>query len=165
MGVVWAATHLVTRKPVALKMLKPERAADPALRQRFIREARAVCAVQHPNIVEIHDVLQTEDGSPVIVMDLLHGESLGQRLDRETRLPPGEVARLILPVVSAVGTAHASGVVHRDLKPDNIFLADERDGTLSVKVLDFGIAKVLTTESDAEATGGLTGTGAMLGTP
>jgi serine/threonine protein kinase len=165
MGVVWAATHLVTRKPVALKMLKPERAADPALRQRFIREARAVCAVQHPNIVEIHDVLETEDGSPVMVMDLLHGESLGQRLDRETRLPPTEVARLILPVVSAVGTAHASGVVHRDLKPDNIFLAEEGDDTLSVKVLDFGIAKVLATETDAAATGGLTGTGAMLGTP
>jgi serine/threonine protein kinase len=165
MGVVWAATHMVTRKPVALKMLKPERAADPALRQRFIREARAVCAVQHPNIVEIHDVLETEDGSPVMVMDLLHGESLGQRLDRETRLPPGEVARLMLPVVSAVGTAHAAGVVHRDLKPDNIFLAEEGDGTLSVKVLDFGIAKVLATETDAAATGGLTGTGAMLGTP
>jgi serine/threonine protein kinase len=165
MGVVWAATHMVTRKPVALKMLKPERAADPDLRQRFIREARAVCAVQHPNIVEIHDVLETEDGSPVMVMDLLHGESLGQRLDRETRLPPGEVARLMLPVVSAVGTAHAAGVVHRDLKPDNIFLAEEGDGTLSVKVLDFGIAKVLATETDAAATGGLTGTGAMLGTP
>jgi serine/threonine protein kinase len=165
MGVVWAATHMVTRKPVALKMLKPERAADPALRQRFIREARAVCAVQHPNIVEIHDVLETEDGSPVMVMDLLHGESLGQRLDRETRLPAGEVARLMLPVVSAVGTAHAAGVVHRDLKPDNIFLAEEGDGTLSVKVLDFGIAKVLATETDAAATGGLTGTGAMLGTP
>jgi serine/threonine protein kinase len=146
-------------------MLKPERAADPALRQRFIREARAVCAVQHPNIVEIHDVLQTEDGSPVMVMDLLHGESLGQRLDRETRLPPGEVARLMLPVVSAVGTAHAAGVVHRDLKPDNIFLAEEGDGAISVKVLDFGIAKVLATDTDAEATGGLTGTGAMLGTP
>jgi tRNA A-37 threonylcarbamoyl transferase component Bud32 len=165
MGMVWAATHLVTRKPVALKMLKPERASDPALRHRFFREARAACAVQHPNIVEIHDVLQLDDGAPVMVMDLLRGESLGSRLDRQPVLPPAEVARLMLPVVSAVGTAHASGVVHRDLKPDNIFLVDEPDGTTSVKVLDFGIAKVLATENDAATTGGLTGTGAMLGTP
>jgi len=165
MGVVWAATHLVTGKPVALKMLRPERAGDPDLRQRFIREARAACTVQHPNVVQIHDVLDTEDGSPVMVMDLLHGESLGQRLDRETRLSPVEVARIMLPVVSAVGTAHAAGVVHRDLKPDNIFLADEGGGSISVKVLDFGIAKVLATQTEASATGGLTGTGNMLGTP
>jgi serine/threonine-protein kinase len=165
MGMVWAATHLVTRKPVALKMLRPERATDPALRQRFFREARAACAVQHPNIVEIHDVLELDDGGPVMVMDLLRGETLGNRLDRDPILPPVEVARLMLPVVSAVGTAHASGVVHRDLKPDNIFLVEEGDGTTSVKVLDFGIAKVLSTEIDAATTGGLTGTGAMLGTP
>ena len=164
MGFVWAATHLVTRKPLALKMLKPESAADPSLRLRFFREARAACAVRHPNILEIHDVIELEDGTPVMVMDLLHGESLGTRLDRQPVLPPSELARLMLPVVSAVGTAHASGIVHRDLKPDNIFVADEGDGTL-VKVLDFGIAKVFAVETSAAGAGGLTGTGAILGTP
>jgi eukaryotic-like serine/threonine-protein kinase len=165
MALVWAATHCVTHKQVALKTLKPERAADSHLRHRFIREARAACAVRHPNIVEIDDVLELEDGSPVMVMDLLHGESLGDRLRRDGAMPIAEVARILLPVVSAVGTAHAGGIVHRDLKPDNIFLADDGNGGTVVKVLDFGIAKVLSIESDAAQSGGLTGTGALLGTP
>jgi serine/threonine protein kinase len=164
MGTVWAATHTVTRKPVALKLLKPERASDPNLRQRFEREARAACAVRHPNIVEIHDVLTLEDGTPIMVMELLEGESLGTRLDRE-RLEVAEFARLMQQVISAVGTAHASGIVHRDLKPDNIFLVRDPEGGISVKVLDFGIAKVMSTSAEAGQTGGLTGTGAMLGTP
>jgi serine/threonine protein kinase len=167
MGLVWAATHLLTRRPIALKMAKPESAADPALRKRFFREARAACSVRHPNILEIHDVIELEDGTPVMVMDLLQGESLGQRLDRQSVLHPREVAQIMLPVVSAVGTAHASGIVHRDLKPDNIFLAREADGSTVVKVLDFGIAKVFAIETNANTGGaaGLTGTGAMLGTP
>jgi eukaryotic-like serine/threonine-protein kinase len=165
MGVVWAATHVVTRRPVALKMLRPERATDKELRQRFFREARAACAARHPNILEIHDVLELDDGTPMMVMDLLEGETLGAMLDRQPVLTPAEVARLLLPVVSAVGTAHASGVVHRDLKPDNIFLARQGDGSTVVKVLDFGIAKVFASETEAAATGGLTGTGTMLGTP
>jgi serine/threonine-protein kinase len=164
MGVVWAARHTVTNKEVALKMLKPEQAADEHLRERFVREAKAACAVSHPNIVDVHDVLELDDGSAIMVMDLLEGETLGQKLDREGLLGLGEFARILLPVVSAVGTAHAAGVVHRDLKPDNIFLVKEQEGTTTVKVLDFGIAKVLATEDGAQ-TGNLTGTGAMLGTP
>ena len=122
MGVVWAATHKITGKAVALKMLKAERAGDAVVRARFLREARAVCAVRHPNIVQIHDVLEMDDGAPVMVMDLLRGESLGSRLARETRLPVDQVARILLPTVNAVGAAHAAGIVHRNLKPDNIFL-------------------------------------------
>ena len=164
MGTVWAATHTVTLKPVAIKLLKPERASDPGIRQRFEREARAACAVRHPNIVEVHDVLSLDDGTPLMVMELLEGESLGTRLDRG-RLAVHDFATIMQQVVSAVGTAHASGIVHRDLKPDNIFLVRNADGVTTIKVLDFGIAKVLPTSTEAAQTGGLTGTGAMLGTP
>ncbi len=164
MGVVWSATHVVTRKPVALKLLHASGPTDARFVQRFLREARAACAVQHPNVVVIHDVLELEDTTPVMVMELLVGESLGARLDRDHVLPIDELARTILPVVSAVGTAHAAGIVHRDLKPDNIFLTQTPEGIV-VKVLDFGIAKLAHTDADGGQTGGLTGSGVMVGTP
>ena len=161
---MWAAVHLVTRKAVALKVLKSNYAHNKPIIHRFLREARAACAVRHPNVVQIHDVIEVEEGLPVMVMDLLEGESLGQRLLRHPVLSVPELAAVLGPVVSAVGAAHALGIVHRDLKPDNIFLAHTATGT-EVKVLDFGIAKLTATEGDSAATGGLTGTGAMLGTP
>ena len=164
MGVVWAATHAVTRKAVALKLLKPDKASDPVVRQRFVREARAASAVEHPNIIEIRDVIELEDGAPAMIMDLLEGESLGDRLERERALPLETLAPIMLQVVSAVGTAHAAGVVHRDLKPDNIFLVSEPGG-VSVRVLDFGIAKVMPAGSELPTSRGLTNTGAILGTP
>ena len=165
MGTVWAATHTITRKSVALKLLNGEDRKDARIRQRFLREARAACAVRHPNVVAIHDVLETEDGTPLMVMDLLEGESLAQRLARTRTMPLGDVARVLLPVVSAVGTAHALGIVHRDLKPDNIFLAREPDGRIDVKVLDFGIAKLTALEGLAASTSALTQDGGLLGTP
>jgi serine/threonine-protein kinase len=164
MGVVWAATHAVTRKAVALKILKPDKARDPVILQRFVREARAASAVRHPNIIEIRDVIEFADGIPAMVMDLLDGESLGARIDREGPMPLAVLAPIMVQVLSAVGTAHAAGVVHRDLKPDNIFLVAE-DGGVSVRVLDFGIAKVLPTSGAADVAHGLTGTGVILGTP
>jgi formylglycine-generating enzyme required for sulfatase activity/tRNA A-37 threonylcarbamoyl transferase component Bud32 len=164
MSVVWAATHAVTGKEVALKLLKADAAKDEATRRRMLREARAACAVRHPNVVEIHDVLELPDGSPVLVMDLLRGESLRDRLIRRRTLPIDEAATLLLPVVSAVGTAHAAGIVHRDLKPENIFLAQEA-GDVRVKVLDFGIAKMVATSAAVSQVNALTNTGTMLGTP
>src|SRR3982750_2210376 len=86
MGEVWAATQTLTRKPVALKFLREPSASEPDVRRRFLREARAACAVRHPNVVQIHDVLEIEDGAPVMVMELLQGESLEQRLRREGRM-------------------------------------------------------------------------------
>jgi eukaryotic-like serine/threonine-protein kinase len=166
MGAVWSAVHVVTRKPVALKFIKESDAArSPQMRRRFQREARAASAVRHPNVVEVHDIVELADGSPVMVMELLEGESLAERLAREGRLSLKDTARLLVPVISAVGTAHATGVVHRDLKPDNIFLSRAGDGAMEVKVLDFGIAKYTPAELDAQTAGGLTQTGAMLGTP
>jgi eukaryotic-like serine/threonine-protein kinase len=119
MGSVWCALHLVTKKRFALKTLLHRR---EDLRQRFLREARTACAVRHDNVVAIHDVFEADDGSPIMVMELLEGETLGQRLRRDGALPEEEALRILRPVVSAVAAAHALGIVHRDLKPENIFL-------------------------------------------
>src|SRR5882672_7251231 len=108
MGVVWAATHTVTLRPVAMKFLRGEALRkNLGFRQRFLREARAASAVQHPNVVTISDVFELDDETPVMVMDLLVGETLGQKLARETKLTLEQTAAILLPVVSAVGTAHA----------------------------------------------------------
>ena len=164
MGVVWAAMNTATGRRVAIKMLRDANAADPHVRRRFLREGRAASAVQHPNVVEILDVFELEDQTPAMVMEMLDGESLGQRLRRVRTLSIEEMAKLLVPAVAAVGAAHALGIVHRDLKPDNIFLAAGLEGATVVKVLDFGIAKI-TSESEQGQSAALTGTGAMLGTP
>src|SRR5882724_5232926 len=166
MGVVWAATHTVTRRSVAMKFLRGEtRGMSQDLRQRFLREARAASAVRHPNVVTITDVFELDDETPVMVMDLLVGETLGQKLARETKLTLEQTAAILLPVVSAVGTAHALGIIHRDLKPDNIFIVEGTPPGGAVRVLDFGIAKVIELEGEGESTGLITDTGAILGTP
>ncbi len=160
-GVVWAAEHVVTGKLVALKILKPS-SDSPMWRGRFVREARAACAVRHPNVVTVHDVIEAADGIPALVMDLLEGETLRARLTRGGALSFSEALDILLPVVSAVGTAHASGVVHRDLKPENVFLTREGDGE-GVRVLDVGIAK-LTAAEGAPRPETLTATGSVIGT-
>lgn len=165
MGSVWSATHELTRNQVALKFLKAEAAQNTAAVRRFMREARAAMAVDHPNVIRIHDIFLQDDRSPVMVMDLLGGESLGQKLERERAIPLSALAPIMLPVISAVGSAHAAGIVHRDLKPDNIFLARTPDGRMTPKVLDFGIAKLDVKRPEAAQSAELTRTGAMLGTP
>ena len=162
MGQVWEASHTVTGHRFALKFLINPTANTPEGRRRFLREAKAASAVHHPNVVQIYDVFELEDQTPVMVMDLLEGETLRERLDREGALPLGETAAILLRIVSAVGTAHARGVVHRDLKPSNIFLTTTPDGGADVKVLDFGIAKISQPHDD-EATGG--DTRGWIGTP
>lgn len=156
MGTVWAATHTVTRRKVALKLMRGLGAEDPALRKRFLREARAASLVDHPNVVRIHDVFELDDGTPMMVMELLEGETLRALLEREGVLGVEHAARLLLPVVSAVGVAHEHGVVHRDLKPENVILTP---GGIP-KVLDFGVAKL---HGDEGAT--MTAAGTVLGTP
>src|SRR6185295_14086214 len=165
MGVVWAATHTITRRGVAMKFLKGPAHARPEMRQRFLREARAASAVKHPSVVEVHDVFELDDETPVMVMDLLSGETLAQRIETLGKLSLDELATILLPVVSAVGTAHARGIVHRDLKPENIFLSVNDEGKTEIKVLDFGIAKLSNADSDVLVQSQLTGTGSMLGTP
>jgi eukaryotic-like serine/threonine-protein kinase len=165
MGQVWAATHLITRRAVAVKVLilpRNEELVGQA-RARFVLEARSACAIAHPNVVEVFDLVDTADESPIIVMELLRGETLAQKLAREGALTVEVTARLLLPVVSAVGASHARGIIHRDLKPSNIFLSQNEGSVPRVKVLDFGIAKWLTGELDAGAV--RTQTGSTLGTP
>ena len=159
MGVVWAATHLPTGRAVALKLLK-ETELDERARRRFLREARAPGTIAHEGVVAVHDVLVAEDGALALVMDLLDGESLAQRLARGPRCPLGETTRILLEVCEVVQAAHAAGVVHRDLKPENVFLM--RDGR--VRVLDFGIAKLTGAGAD-EGRSAATQTGTVLGTP
>jgi eukaryotic-like serine/threonine-protein kinase len=110
MGSVWAAAHTITRKRVAVKFLKPELAARPAMVRRFLREARAATAISHPNVVVVHDAIDAGDG-PFMVMELLAGETLASRLERSGRIDVAELATVMSPVVSAVGSAHAMGIV------------------------------------------------------
>jgi serine/threonine-protein kinase len=164
MGLVWSAKHEITQKRVALKILK---VAGNDVRRRFLREARLASALRHPNVVDVHDVLELETGEPFMVMDLLEGEPLADRLERETALTLDETSRIALPVLSAVSAAHAMGIVHRDLKPENIFLSRPTAATPAetVQVLDFGIAKLTMVDGALSHTTGLTQTGSVLGTP
>ncbi len=162
MGSVWAAHHVVTGKLVALKILK---GAGDEHRRRFVQEARVAAAIRHPNVVDIHDVVELTDGRPALVMDLLDGEPLSSALARVGVFEPIALARIMLPVLAGVGAAHAVGIVHRDLKPENVFLAKGESGELRVKVLDFGIAKLTALSSAIRHTAALTQTGSVLGTP
>jgi len=165
MAVVWEATHTVTRRVVAMKFLQDTLVQKQELRMRFLIEASAASALQHPNVVEILDVFDADNQMPVMVMERLRGETLGKKLEREERLSLEETAGLILPLISAVGTAHSLGIVHRDLKPENVFLVAGEGGPL-VKVLDFGIAKLTAGHHASHGAPEVrTMTGSMLGTP
>jgi eukaryotic-like serine/threonine-protein kinase len=161
MGWVWEAVHVFTNKRFALKFLKRSNEDD---RKRFEREVRAAAAIQHPNVIEVHDFIALPDGTLVMVMDLLEGETLGAVIKRVRRIELPELAAIMLPVVSALEATHAVGIVHRDLKPDNIFLARAK-GEVVVKVLDFGTAKLMASEGLAAQSTALTSTGAIVGTP
>ena len=164
MGSVWLAEHTAIGRKAAIKVLHPEYAVKEEVVQRFFNEARAANLVQHPSIVDIYDYGQAPDVGAYIVMEFLKGESLAARLERAGPMPPRRAATIVARVASAVGAAHASDLVHRDLKPDNLFLVPDPDhpGDERVKVLDFGVAKLI--EAGPRA-GVVTGTGQVLGTP
>jgi serine/threonine-protein kinase len=159
MGTVWAALHVGTDRQVALKVLRRDRGATSAERLRFLREARLLGRIDHPNLVPVRDVFE-EGGVPILAMDLLRGEPLGERLRRQGRLPVGDVARLFVGALEALEAAHAAGVVHRDLKPDNLFV--DGDGE-RLRVLDFGVAKLVTPDDATVPV--LTAPGEVIGTP
>ena len=162
MGSVYAAVQEDLGRSVAVKILDPLLACDPGQLERFRREALASAALGHPNIVQVTDFsAPTNTQPPFLVMELLAGQSLGQLLDRESVVAPQRIAFIASQLLSALGAAHAAGIVHRDIKPDNVFLVSTSAFHDLVKVLDFGIAKLATEEGGAR----LTGTGAMLGTP
>jgi serine/threonine-protein kinase len=161
MGAVFSATHRFTGKQVAIKWMLPELARDQDAVQRFMREAQAAGRINHPNVVDVYDVGQHED-SFFLVMELLRGEPLTNALSRR-ELSVREVLDILLRAMRGVSAAHRQGVVHRDLKPDNIFLAyDDDGGGREPKVLDFGISKV---SNEGQINPRLTRTGAVVGTP
>jgi serine/threonine-protein kinase len=161
MGTVFSAVHQEIGKRAAIKVIRPGRVADDLhAADRFLQEARVVNQIQHPNIVDIFHLGRLDDGAPYLVMELLEGESLGDRLERG-RVPALEAIDVLLQVCAALTAAHRSGVVHRDLKPDNIFLVNA-GGMTVVKLVDWGIAKLLEPPADAPD---VTGAGTMVGTP
>jgi serine/threonine-protein kinase len=168
MGEVYAARHVTTGKEVALKLIHyavGTGASGQEQTRRFMREARAATAIQHPNVIEVFDVFVDTDGTPVMVMELLKGETFADYRTRVGAMTLHDTATLLLPAVEALQAAHEKGIVHRDLKPDNIFLAETPAGR-TTKLLDFGIAKVLDpTKLGSDTEGPTTRTNSMLGTP
>ncbi|MEM1413993.1 MAG: serine/threonine-protein kinase [Myxococcota bacterium] len=141
MGAVYSVTHQLTRKPFALKWMVPQLAGDKEAMGRFVREAQATCAIDHPNVVEVFDV-GTSGEAMYLVMELLTGEPLSARIERGP-MQPKELIELLGPAMHGLAQAHATGIVHRDLKPENIFVCEARPGMPEMaKVLDFGISKV-----------------------
>jgi serine/threonine protein kinase len=155
MGVVFEAEDPQLQRSVALKVIRPALMADAAIRERFLREARATAALQHDHIVTVYHVGE-DRGVLFLAMQLLQGETLDDRLAREGRLPAGEVIRIGREIAEGLAAAHAQGLIHRDVKPANVWL---ELGTSRVKLLDFGLARIAADEA------GLSHHGLILGTP
>jgi serine/threonine protein kinase len=162
MGTVWLAEHSMLGRRAAVKVLHPMFSGRQDIVTRFFNEARAATAISDPGIVQIFDFGHHTDGTAYIVMELLEGEPLDQRLDRQGRFAVGDALRILRQVASALGAAHAHGIVHRDLKPENIFLVRDPEvvGGERAKILDFGIAKLT-----GDHVGVKTQTSAVMGTP
>lgn len=159
MGFVWSAYHLELELPVAIKLLRAG-PKNERLAERLRLEARAAARLVHPSIVRVLDISATETGDPFIVMELLSGENLAQLLCRE-RLSAVRAVQLMLPIAEGLALAHAKGIVHRDIKPDNVFLATDEQ-QFQPKLLDFGIAKL---EQASTQVSRLTEKGTVLGSP
>jgi serine/threonine-protein kinase len=159
MGVVYHARDERLKRKVAVKVLPPELAFREEIRTRFLREAETAARLSHPHIVPIHSVGEGPDGLVYFVMAYVDGESLAARLKRRERLPPEEARRIMMETADALGAGHALGIIHRDVKPDNILLEGSRGRTV---LTDFGIAKALTSTTGP---GTLTATGVAIGTP
>ena len=161
MGTVYRAVHTLMDKPLAVKILRGELATDADAVARFHREARSASRLDHDHCIRVNDFGQTEDGLLYLAMELLEGRSLGQRIV-ESRMSVTEAASTAQAIALALEHAHEAGVIHRDLKPDNVFLAQRSRGREIVKVLDFGLAKLA---SDSGKSRSITRDGTIFGTP
>jgi serine/threonine-protein kinase len=161
MGAVYEAEHEGLKARVAVKLLSEHGSLDAKSVARFKREARAMGAVRHENVVTVMDTGADEDGIPYLVMELLDGESLAAMLRRERVLTPGLSCWITSQVLAGLAAAHGQGIVHRDLKPGNVFVARLQDGSHKVKILDFGISKL----GGESQTLNVTAEGALVGTP
>ena len=162
MATVWSATNVFTEREFAIKFMLPQVARTPEAARRFLLEAKVSARINHPNIIEVIDVGQAEDGSLFLVMELLTGVSLDVAVRRQQ--PPMSIADflgIMKDVAVALAAAHRSGVIHRDLKPTNVFLHKDRDGRVVAKILDFGVSKILEEENNTA----LTVVGTVLGSP
>jgi serine/threonine-protein kinase len=159
MGEVYVASHARLAKRFAVKFLHGRVHADDEAFARFRREAQIASQLGHPNIAQVIDFNETPDGTPYMVLELLEGETLGDRLVRERRFSVELALGIVDQIASALGTAHERGIVHRDLKPPNVFLCATDAEIPHVKVLDFGIGKMRGAHSD------VTGQNSLLGTP
>lgn len=160
MGSVWIADHLGLHTQVVVKFMAERLINDQKSIERFTREAAAAAQIKSPHVAQVFDHGVTAQGIPYIVMELLEGHDLGRHLRNNNGvLPVQEVSTILFQVAKALQKAHERGIVHRDIKPDNIFLCDAGSGDLFVKLLDFGIAK------GGEALTNATNTGAVMGTP
>ncbi|WP_437302083.1 serine/threonine-protein kinase [Sorangium sp. So ce388] len=161
MGVVVAATHLQLEERVAIKLLLPAAAHSRTLAERFVREARAAVKVKSEHVARVTDVGTLESGTPYMVMEYLSGSDLADALRAGGPMPAQAAVEYVLQACEALAEAHAAGIVHRDLKPANLFLTRRADGSPCVKVLDFGISKVVTGGADPR----ITDTKAVMGSP
>ncbi|MFZ5897157.1 MAG: serine/threonine protein kinase [Myxococcota bacterium] len=161
MGSVYEARHEMLGVPVALKFLHADLAKRPGLSARFLQEARVSATIQSPHVAHVTDVDTAADGSPYLVMELLHGESLQALLSRRGKFTPDQSVDFSLQILAGLEVAHALGVVHRDMKPDNVFVTPSTGGPL-LKLIDFGIAKL---KESSEYKKELTRAGVVMGTP
>ncbi len=159
MGTVFEAEHLHTAARVAIKLMRSTATRDTRSVRRFIVEAQAATAIDHPNIVRVIDLHRADTGEWYLVQELLRGRDLSAQLAEHGPMQPRAVMELMVPVMGALVAAHRRGIVHRDLKPENLFLVKRSDGSVSPKVIDFGISKVMFAESS-----GATTAGSILGT-
>jgi serine/threonine-protein kinase len=161
-GVVMAAEHLALRQYVAIKVLRTS--ATPEHVERFFREARAAASIASDHVVRVMDLDRLDTGEPYIVMELLEGKTLAALLDADGPMPVAQAVDYVMHACEAVGKAHAAGIVHRELKPANLFLTKDERGGPCVKVLDFGICKLAAGDAGGPS-GWLTGASALLGSP
>ena len=161
MGAVYKAHHLLLGRDVAVKVLRSEMLEDAKSAERFRREAQAAARLEHPNAVTIYDFGITGEGNAYLVMELLRGTSLRDVLDRDGRLSLPRTVEIFSQVCAGIDRAHQLGIVHRDIKPDNVMVDERPDGSVGVKVVDFGIALL---QDAVNESGRLTGTGLIVGT-
>jgi eukaryotic-like serine/threonine-protein kinase len=165
MGTVYDAEHLGLGRQVAIKVLSPSQAKKRVAVKRFQQEARAAGAIGHPNICEVYDLGLLDDASPYLVMEKLVGQTLADRIGKEGGLPIEDVIEVVVQVLSGLIAAHEKGIVHRDIKPENIFLARRPGSAPIIKLLDFGVSKMMPEFQTGEESLDLTRTGMVMGTP
>jgi eukaryotic-like serine/threonine-protein kinase len=168
MGIVYRAAHVVLGSPAAVKVLLPQFTKDTVVVDRFFQEAKAASGIRHAGVVEVFDYGRLPNGQAYIAMELLRGEDLASFLARHGKLAAPLAAQIAMQVLSALDATHMVGVIHRDLKPDNIYLVRDTSapGAIRVKILDFGIAKLVGTSDAAQRTPRpKTKGGSILGTP